>query len=155
MKRIDPIMLVFLSIITFGIYALFWYVNTKHQANALGAKIPTCWLLIVPIVNFYWMWKFSEGIEYVTNKRVEGTMTFLAILFLGVIGMAIVQNGINNAFSQSAPAQAYQAPPQQQYQPPRQQYQQPPQQGYNAPPPPPPPGAANQPPSIPPPPTKL
>jgi hypothetical protein len=142
MKRVDPLLLVFLSIITFGIYALIWYVSTKDQANALGAKIPTAWLLILPIINFYWMWKFCEGLELVTNKRVEGVMSFLAILFLGVIGMAIVQSGINNAFSGSA--QSYQAP--------AQSYQAP-QQTNNAPPPP--PGGSAAPPTIPPPPSKL
>jgi hypothetical protein len=145
MKRVDPILLVFLSIITFGIYALVWYVSTKHQANALGAKIPTCWLIILPIIDFYWMWKFCEGIEYVTNKKVEGVISFLAIMFLSVIGMAIVQNGINNAFSETA--QSYQAP--------AQSYQAP-QQTYNAPSTiPPPPGGSAGPPTIPPPPAKL
>lgn len=143
MKRVEPILVFFLSIITFGIYALIWFVSTKHQANALGAKIPTCWLFILPIINIYWLWKFCEGLEYVTNKRVEGVISFIAILFLGVIGMAIVQNGINNAFS--APAQTYQAP--------QQTYQAPPQ-SYNAPPPPPPGGSAT-PPTIPPPPKSL
>lgn len=149
MKRVEPILVFFLCIITFGIYALIWYVSTKDQANALGAKIPTAWLLILPIINFYWMWKFCEGIEYVTNKRVEGVISFLALLFLSVIGMAIVQNGINNAFSASA--QPYQAPAQS-YQAPAQSYQAPPQTN-NAPPPP--PGGSAAPPSIPPPPSKL
>jgi UDP-N-acetylmuramyl pentapeptide phosphotransferase/UDP-N-acetylglucosamine-1-phosphate transferase len=142
-KRVEPIMVVILSIITFGIYALYWLVSTKHQANALGAKIPTCWLLIVPIINYYWLWKFSEGIEYVTNKKVEGVISFIALLFLSVIGMAIVQSGINNAFSETAGT----------YQAPQQTYQAPPQ-SYNAPPPPP-PGTSSSPPPPPPPPKSL
>ena len=53
------IFLVYLfSIITFGIYALYWMVSTKNEINSLGAKIPTAWLLIVPIANLYWIYKY-------------------------------------------------------------------------------------------------
>jgi hypothetical protein len=148
-KRVEPIMVIILSIITFGIYALIWYVSTKDQLNANGAKIPTAWLLIVPILDIYWLWKFCEGLDFVTNKRVEGVISFLLLAFLGVIGMAIIQDSINKIYS--APAQTYQAP-QQTYQAP-QQTQAPPQ-SYNAPPPPP-PGTSSTPPPPPPPPKSL
>jgi len=46
------ILLVYLfSIITFGIYAIYWLVSTKNDINSLGAKIPTAWLIIIPIAN--------------------------------------------------------------------------------------------------------
>jgi len=41
MQHRDPIMVFFLSLITFGIYALVWYVRTKNEMNAKGAQIPT------------------------------------------------------------------------------------------------------------------
>ena len=155
-KRVDPFMLVVLSIVTFGIYALIWYINTKDQLNANGAKIPTALFLFLPGLNIYWMWKFCEGLEFVTAKRVEGIIAFLMLIFLGPIGMAIIQDSLNKL--SGAPAQqvrtappSYQAPPQQ-YQAPPQRSTQPPT--YNVPPPPP-PGGSNAPPSIPPPPKKL
>jgi hypothetical protein len=172
MKRVDPIMLVVLSIVTFGIYALIWYVNTKDQMNALGAKIPTAWLLIVPIANFFWLWKFSDGVELVTNRKMEGVMAFIMLCLLSVIGMAIVQDSLNKVSGQpvrayqtpqyTQPTQPSQSPPPRQATPPTQTpptqtppTQTPPQ--YNPPgssPPPPPPGHSGPPP-IPPPPTKL
>lgn len=43
------IFLVYLfSIITFGIYSIYWLVSTKNEMNSLGAKIPTALLLIIP-----------------------------------------------------------------------------------------------------------
>ena len=33
-KRRDPLMVVVLSIVTLGIYALVWYVQTKSEMNA-------------------------------------------------------------------------------------------------------------------------
>ncbi len=150
MKRVEPILVIFLTIITFGIYALVWFVTTKDQMNANGAKIPTAWLIIVPIINFYWMWKFCEGVEIVTSKRMEGVMAFILLCLLGFIGMAIVQDSLNKV--SGAPAQAYRAPQSAQNYPPSQT---PPP--YNPPsspsaPPPPPPGASSGPPPIPPPP---
>ena len=95
MQHRDPIMVFLLSIITLGIYGLFWYVTTKDQLNAKGAQIPTAWLIIIPIVNLWWLWKFCEGVELVTNKGMGAAVAFLLILFLGAIGMAIIQNELN------------------------------------------------------------
>lgn len=149
MKRVEPIAVIFLTMITLGIYALVWYVSTKDQMNSLGAKIPTAWLIIVPIVNFYWMWKFCQGVEYVTSKKMEGVMAFILLCLLSFIGMAIVQDSLNKVAGQPAqqsyPQQAQQTP----------QYTQAPQQQYNPPAastPPPPPSASPKPPNIPPPP---
>jgi len=95
MQRRDPIMVFLFSVITLGIYSIFWAVATKDQMNAKGAQIPTAWLIIVPIVNFFWWWIFCEGVEVVTNKGMGAAVAFLLILFLGAIGMAIIQNELN------------------------------------------------------------
>lgn len=95
MKHRDPILLVVLSIVTFGIYGLFWYVSVKNEMNRRGAKIPTAWLIIIPFVNYYWMWKFSEGAEKVTKGKMSGPVAFILIFLLGIIGGAIVQNSLN------------------------------------------------------------
>jgi hypothetical protein len=152
-KRVDPFMLALLTIITFGIYGLLWLINTRDQANAYGAKIPTVLYLFIPGLNIYWLWTFGEGLELVTAKRVEGFMSFLMIGFLGPIGMALVQDNLNKL--SIAPSQPYQTPPPNyappQKTPPAYSAPQNPPPTYSAPPPPP-PGGSNTPPSIPPPP---
>jgi hypothetical protein len=95
MQYRNPIMVIVLSIITFGIYSLVWFVTTKDQMNAKGAQIPTAWLLIIPFVNIWWYWKFSEGVELVTNKGMGTGVAFLLIYLLGTIGVAIIQNELN------------------------------------------------------------
>ena len=95
MQHRSPIMVILLSIITFGIYSLVWFVTTKNQMNAKGAQIPTAWLLIIPFVNIWWHWKFSEGVELATNKGMGTTVAFLLLWFLGTIGEAIIQNELN------------------------------------------------------------
>ncbi len=56
MQQRSPFLVFLLSLITFGIYGIVWYVKTKNEMNARGAQIPTAWLLIIPIVNIYWLW---------------------------------------------------------------------------------------------------
>jgi len=88
-------MVFFLSLITFGIYGLVWYVKTKNEMNAKGAQIPTAWLIIVPIANIYWLWKYAQGVELVTSKEMSATTAFILIFLLAIIGMAIVQSKFN------------------------------------------------------------
>ena len=95
MKKRSPALVLVLSIITLGIYALVWYVVTKNEMNTQGARIPTAWLIIIPIVHIYWLWKFSEGVETVTKGGLGGAVAFLLLLFLGPIGMAIIQSSLN------------------------------------------------------------
>lgn len=88
---------IILSLVTCGIYTLFWMYFTKEEMNAQGAKIPTFLLAFIPIVNIYWMWKYCEGVGYVTGESLSGPVAFLLLFLLGIIGVAIVQNSLNAA----------------------------------------------------------
>jgi len=96
MTKRSVVSVILLTLITFGFYHLYWYIATKEEMNAQGANIPTGWLLIIPIANIYWMWKWSEGVEYVTRGRSSAATSFLLIFLLGLIGMAILQSTFNN-----------------------------------------------------------
>ena len=90
------IFLVYLfSIITFGIYALYWMVSTKNEINTLGAKIPTAWLLIVPIANLYWIYKYCEGFANNVKKDNNTILWFVLYILVGIIMPAIVQSELN------------------------------------------------------------
>lgn len=95
MTHRNPITVVLLTIVTLGIYYLVWYVTTKDEMNAKGANIPTAWLLVVPIANYFWIWHFSQGVEMVTNKAMGTGTAFVLLLFLGTIGGAIIQSNLN------------------------------------------------------------
>ena len=94
--------LLLLSLVTFGIYGLFWFVSTKEEMRAAGADIPTAWLLIVPFANLFWLWKYSGGVELVTKGKTSQPIGFLLLALLGVIGAAIVQDGFNKLASSQA-----------------------------------------------------
>jgi len=95
MTKRSPVAVFVLSIITLGIYALYWLVRTKTEMNSSGASIPTAWYLIVPLANIWWYWKFSQGVEEVTHKEMSAGVAFLMLWLLPVIGSAIIQSTLN------------------------------------------------------------
>ncbi|MFI5270841.1 MAG: DUF4234 domain-containing protein [Candidatus Saccharimonadales bacterium] len=111
MKNRSPIAVFLLTFITFGIYGIVWYVKTKGEMNKLGADIPTAWLLIIPIVNYYWLWKYSEGVEKVTKGKISGILSFVMLLLLSVIAIAILQNEFNKVGETASAAPAGGAAP--------------------------------------------
>lgn len=95
MKRRGPVAVIFLSFVTFGIYAIVWWVKTKGEMNSQGAEIPTAWWLIVPFLNIYWMWLYSGGVGVVTKDKISQVLAFILLFLVGPIGMGIIQDAFN------------------------------------------------------------
>lgn len=89
------LMVYLLSILTFGIYYLYWAVQTKEEMNSLGANVPTGWLLIIPIANLYWWYKYCDAFAKFVSKDNNGVMYFIIFIILPIIIPAIVQSGLN------------------------------------------------------------
>lgn len=95
MTKRSPIAVFFLSIFTLGIYILVWRVKTKREMNRLGSNIPTSWLMIIPLVNIWWLWEYGAGVEKVTNKAMSQVVAFILLFLLSAIGDAIIQDAFN------------------------------------------------------------
>jgi hypothetical protein len=89
------LMVYLLSILTFGIYYLYWAVQTKEEMNSLGANVPTGWLLIIPIANLYWWYKYCDAFAKFVSKDNNGVLYFIIFIILPIIIPAIVQSGLN------------------------------------------------------------
>ena len=83
------------SIITFGIYAIYWAVSTKNEINSLGAEIPTAWLIIIPIANIYWVYKYCEGFSMKVKKDKNTLLWFIVCILVGIVMPAIIQSELN------------------------------------------------------------
>ena len=94
-QKRDIVVVYLLSIITFGIYSIYWEVKTKEEINSLGADIPTAWLLIIPIANIYWLYKYAEGFSTKVKKDNNGILWFILFWLSGIIMPAIVQSELN------------------------------------------------------------
>ena len=108
MKLRSPAAPLLLPLITLGIYSLVWYVKTKNEMNRTNGsdkRIPSAWLLIVPIANIVWLWKYSVGVEAFTRNGLGRHATFWILFLLGSIGAAIVQSFFNSAIRTPAAAE--------------------------------------------------
>ncbi|MFZ2500540.1 MAG: DUF4234 domain-containing protein [Minisyncoccia bacterium] len=94
-KHRDPVAIIILSIITFCIYAIYWTVKTKEEINSLGAKIPTAWLIIIPLVNIYFFYRYAEGFSIFVKKDNSPILWFLLYLVISPVAMILVQIELN------------------------------------------------------------
>ena len=85
------------GLLTFGLYFLYWIISTKNDINSLGGDIPTGWLLIVPIANIYWIYKYCENFSEKVKKDNNPILWFILYLLVGVIMPAIVQTELNKS----------------------------------------------------------
>jgi hypothetical protein len=83
------------SIITFGIYAIIWLASTRGELVARGAKVPTTWLIIIPIVNLYYYWKYSSGSQQVTGQNVNAILLFILFILLYPVAVLYAQAQYN------------------------------------------------------------
>ena len=108
MKQRSPAAVFFLSLITLGIYSIYWEVKTKGELKSQVADIPTAWLIIVPIANLYWIWKYALGVEQVSKGKISAVLTLILLLLLSIVGQAILQSEFNKLAA--APASGGPAP---------------------------------------------
>ncbi len=92
-KRNPFLVLVFI-VFTVGIYGLVWLVITKNELNELGAKIPTAWFLLFPILNLFWIWRYCEGFAFAT-QQMEAIVLFIIYLIFFPAAVWIIQSGLN------------------------------------------------------------
>ena len=97
--RRNIILIYVFGFLTLGIYFLYWFYKTKGEINSLGANIPTFILFFIPIANFYWMYRYSEGFSTYVKKDNNTILWFLVFFFIEIIMPAIVQSELNKIAS--------------------------------------------------------
>jgi len=104
-----------LGFLTLGIYFIYWMYETEKELNELGANIPSFILYFIPIVNIYWLYRYTKGWAYVTKKDDE-IVYFILFLFFGIVMPYLVQKSLNQIARNYARQQMMrQAMPPQQY----------------------------------------
>ncbi|HSX52774.1 MAG TPA: DUF4234 domain-containing protein [Patescibacteria group bacterium] len=107
MKKRSPIVVFALGLVTLGFYSWYWAVVTKGEMNKQGEKIPTAWIWLIPFVGaLWWYWKYSEGVGHITKDKMSGILAFILLLFLSIIGQAIIQDSFNKVDGAPAPTPA-------------------------------------------------
>ncbi len=94
-KKRNIILIYVYTLITLGIYGIYWAVKTKQELNELGGDIPTAWLIIIPIANLYWIYKYCEAFATKVKKDDNTILWFILYVLVGIIMPAIVQSELN------------------------------------------------------------
>ena len=62
-------------------YTIYWFFQTQKELEARGAEsIPNALLLIVPLVNIYYIYKYAKGAEKITQGRQPMFLSLLLFL---------------------------------------------------------------------------
>ena len=104
MTKREVMSVIFLSIFTCGIYAIYWYYVTAEELNRVEPNEPiTNYILAIVFGIFscglyliYWHYKFYKKIDVVTGETNMIINFVLSLLGLSIVSQAIVQSSINN-----------------------------------------------------------
>lgn len=112
-KRSIPVCVI-LSIITCGIYSLYWMVKMTDEANALsgrtadtsGGIVLLLTIVTCGIYGIYWAYKMGEKLDVAKNNcgiaSSNSAILYLILeLVCSIIGWALMQNDINNVIDAS------------------------------------------------------
>ena len=100
-KNRNMIMQVVLTIVTLGIYVIYWYYVTLselHEANGKteGAGMWT-FLSIIPIASLFAQWHHSSEYATFTNGKYPGIAIFILWIVFAPVVWFLVQSDLNRA----------------------------------------------------------
>lgn len=82
-----------LTVVTLGLYPLYWFYSTAQQFDQGTDRDLTPIFGIIPVLNFVCAWQIADAAESVTDQDKE--ILFLLFLVFGVVSWYWVQSGIN------------------------------------------------------------
>ena len=114
-QRSIPVCII-LSIITCGIYGIYWYIVMTDESNALvgrpgyasGGVAFLLMLVTCNIYGIYWAYKMGEKIDIAKQMRGwpssnSGVLYLILQLIFPIIGWALMQNELNKLISTMQP----------------------------------------------------
>jgi hypothetical protein len=91
----NPFTVVFLSLVTFGVYALYWFYKTSKEVTEVSGKAPRRYLLwgvamTIPIILFFWAFmNTAASISTVASDLAIGYASVI-LLLCGGLGVALL-----------------------------------------------------------------
>jgi len=97
-KQRDPIMVIVYTMLTCGLYYLYWLYETSKELTELGAELPTIWFIFIPIIQYYYLYKYLE--EW--HRIVKYEQDFMMVLIIGYIFSPIVMYWVQEELNKLA-----------------------------------------------------
>ncbi len=101
LKQRSIFICILLSMVTFGIYSLFWVVSLandfahKNNKPSEGGKVILFTILTLGIYFLVWSYKMGNNIEEAGGKNEGAVYLVLNIFGLSVVALALMQNQEN------------------------------------------------------------
>ena len=100
-RKRNMVMQVVLTIITLGIYVIYWYHSTLkelHIANGKGEGA-AMWTIFLfpPILNYFTYWHYSSEFGAFTHEKYPSLVAFLAWVVFAPIVWILAQTELNKA----------------------------------------------------------
>ncbi len=111
MKKRNVFLAVLFSIITFGIYYIYWFVSLTNQSNKLAPKNATMGgvgaffvsILTFGIYQAYWAYRMGEKAGEMLNKNSDGFLYLVLWFFtLGIVPTCLGQSAVNKTVEMKA-----------------------------------------------------
>ncbi|MCI8459388.1 MAG: DUF4234 domain-containing protein [Clostridia bacterium] len=115
MKKRNIVLAIVFSIITLGIYAIYWFVKLTNDTNKLDPDHATMGgvaaffvsLVTFGIYGIYWYYKLGVKAGNIRNENSMGIVYLILGLFgFGVIDYCLAQSAINSHLSATQTAAA-------------------------------------------------
>ena len=113
-RRRSIVLAVIFTIITFGIYGIYWMIRINDDVNQLanepeatsGGLVFLFSLITLGIYSYYWLYKMGERCDAIRGEW-NGNKSIL-YLILGLVGLSIVSYAlIQDVINKSLPMQGY------------------------------------------------
>jgi len=99
-KYRNPVLVILFTIITLGIYGIYWLVSTTNELRRLTSIAPdplALFLLLIPVLNIFvgiwYYWKYSKAVEEISG--VQAILLFLFWIVFSPVSMIITQVELN------------------------------------------------------------
>lgn len=103
--RRDLVTSIILSIVTCGLYSLYWVYCINDELNFItgdtespsGGTVLLLSLVTCGIYSYYWMYKMGTKIDYIKESNENTAILYLILHFfqLGIVNLCLMQDTIN------------------------------------------------------------
>jgi len=98
-KNRNPIFVVVLSVVTFFLYGLYWFYQTRNEVNEVigGRTSALLWTigLFIPFVNLYVLWKYCEDLVAATKSSQSAVVYFILWVVFFPAAQYLMQQDLN------------------------------------------------------------
>jgi uncharacterized membrane protein HdeD (DUF308 family) len=98
MKKRNPYFVAIMSLITLGIYQIYWLVVTKNEMVRRGAKIPTIFLVFAPLLGLLLVAVLQIVVRFAiagNNDNSLKTITNVVSVLIGIVALlALIPFGV-------------------------------------------------------------